>query len=99
LTYGEGRAGKHNVWTLAQPAASGASSLAEDEANLRRLLDEAVTAALPSDGRVLCELSGGLDSSTIFTLARRTTGTRVEALSYIYSHSHTADERRWIAIV
>ena len=99
LTYGEGCVRTQSAWTLAQPAATGASGLAEEEARLRQLLNEAVTAALPADGRVLCELSGGLDSSTIFNLARRAPGTSVEALSYIYSHSHTADERRWIEIV
>lgn len=99
ITCGEGRVHTQNTWTLARAADTGASGLAEEEARLRQLLNEAVAAALPADGRVLCELSGGLDSSTIFNLARRAQGTNVEALSYIYSHSHTADERRWIEIV
>ena len=99
ITCGEGRVHTQNTWTLARAADTGASGLAEEEARLRQLLNEAVAAALPADGRVLCELSGGLDSFTIFNLARRAQGTNVEALSYIYSHSHTADERRWIEIV
>ncbi|HEX4013031.1 MAG TPA: asparagine synthase-related protein [Candidatus Cybelea sp.] len=99
IVYRDGNVRGESTWTLAQPAPAGATSVAEEEARLRDLLDEAVTSALPADKRVLCELSGGLDSSTIYNFARRASGTNVETLSYVYSRSHTADERRWIDIV
>jgi asparagine synthase (glutamine-hydrolysing) len=50
----------------------------------------------PADGKVCCELSGGLDSSTVLACAVRSGGKNTAAFSFIYGQSHTADERKWI---
>ena len=67
---------------------------------LKRLLTEGVKAALPPEGIALCEVSGGLDSSTIACVASGCfPRERLHALSYVYSESQTADESRWSKVV
>ncbi len=44
----------------------------DDAERLRALLDEAVDACLPQSGEVGCELSGGLDSTSVYTTLMRT---------------------------
>jgi asparagine synthase (glutamine-hydrolysing) len=45
--------------------------VSDPAARLRALLDEAVASTLPAGGNVFCELSGGLDSSSVFVTAQR----------------------------
>jgi asparagine synthetase B (glutamine-hydrolysing) len=54
-----------------RPSIRARSSPRRPEETLRALLDEAVAAALPRTGRSACELSGGLDSTSVFATARR----------------------------
>lgn len=44
---------------------------APSASDLRGLLDEAVRAMLPAEGAVLCDLSGGLDSTAVLLTARK----------------------------
>jgi asparagine synthase (glutamine-hydrolysing) len=63
---------------------------------LQRLVTEGVKAALPSKGIALCEVSGGLDSSTVACIASRyVPPDRLHALSFVFSESRTADESLW----
>lgn len=71
----------------------------EYEERLRDLLQQGVTAALRSDGRVWCELSGGLDSSSVLCTAAKAQSSRLAAVSIIYSSSRTADESPWMKAV
>ena len=65
-------------------------ALADAAPHLRHLVDEAVQSALPPHGRVLCELSGGLDSTTVLSTAVKF-DPAVQALSITRS-SHTAGD-------
>jgi asparagine synthase (glutamine-hydrolysing) len=44
---------------------------ADDDERFRALVDDAVSGALPRAGTVVCELSGGLDSTTVLAFAAR----------------------------
>ncbi len=61
-----------------------------------QLLGEGLSAAIPPDGKVWCELSGGLDSSSIFSLAQRQGTGRLDAFSIVYNRYGQADETKWI---
>jgi len=63
-------------------------------AQLRLLTDQAVKLALPKQGRVVCELSGGLDSTTVLATALRFDPT-VEALSIVRSSNQAGDDDRY----
>jgi asparagine synthase (glutamine-hydrolysing) len=58
------------------------------------LLSEAVMSA--SSGRTWVDLSGGLDSSTITSIAALSGAMDLEAVSIVYPRSRTADEREWM---
>jgi asparagine synthetase B (glutamine-hydrolysing) len=53
------------------PPASPAPPCADAPEQLRHLLDEAVAACLPQSGPVGCELSGGLDSTSVYAMLLR----------------------------
>jgi asparagine synthase (glutamine-hydrolysing) len=72
-------------------------SVYEDQ--LRELAIEAVRTALPSQGKVWSELSGGLDSSSVVAIAAGVLGAPVETFSTVFSRSPEADETDWIAAV
>jgi len=59
----------------------------------RELLNEGIDAAF--DGTTWAELSGGLDSSTIACWATIKGRRSIEAVSVVYPHSRTADEKEW----
>ena len=61
-----------------------------------QLLGEGLSAAIPPAGKVWCELSGGLDSSSIFSLAQRQGTGRLDAFSIVYNRYGQADETKWI---
>jgi asparagine synthase (glutamine-hydrolysing) len=98
LIWGRGRASRHDVWTLAKVAPRIYRDPREYDAELREVITEAVASATPASGTVWCELSGGLDSSTVLAVASRL-GTSVEAVSFIYSQSYASDERNFIDAV
>lgn len=97
--WSSGAAARRSVWTLDRVEPLVLRDAREYEERLRDVLAEAVTSATPDAGsRVWCELSGGLDSSTVAAFANRRRAGALEAVSFIYSQSYTADERRWIEI-
>jgi asparagine synthase (glutamine-hydrolysing) len=72
------------------------SDVREYSDELQRLVCAGVKAAMPGKGIALCEVSGGLDSSTVACVASRLfPRDRLHALSLVYSDSRTADESFW----
>lgn len=61
-----------------------------------QLLAQGVSAAMPPAGTAWCELSGGLDSSSIFSLAARKDTGRLGAFSIVYNVYGEANETKWI---
>ncbi|WP_306318788.1 MULTISPECIES: asparagine synthase-related protein [unclassified Streptomyces] len=66
--------------------------LAEGALRLRDALDHSVRAHLATRTRVSCELSGGLDSTSLTFLARRTEPERLALLTVASRESHAEDE-------
>lgn len=66
---------------------------------LRERVFQAVGATLTGVGHAVCELSGGLDSSTVFSVAARCRDSRLSAISYFYPHHPQTNESRWIEAV
>jgi asparagine synthase (glutamine-hydrolysing) len=94
LTLRDGRIEVREYWDVLplRAPASGDSRLdAPPEDELRRLLDEAVSASLVSDVPISLMLSGGLDSSTIAALAARHVDPR-ELTAYSVSFGLPTDE-------
>ena len=75
------------------------NSPAEYEECFRALCTDAVRTALPRRGTVWCELSGGLDSSTVMSIAAAQLCAQVSALSYIFGKTPDADETVWMEAV
>jgi asparagine synthase (glutamine-hydrolysing) len=75
------------------------TNAAEYEERCRALVIEGVSASLPRTGKTWCELSGGLDSSTVVSVAAGALKTGVDTFSIVFSRSHRADESRWIEAV
>ena len=65
---------------------------------LRSLLDEAVHCMLPTEGRVLCELSGGLDSTCVFTTAQKVCP-QIEALTLVSGQRMAGDDEYFAKLV
>jgi len=87
---------KRSVWTLGTVAPLRYRDSREYEAQLRETVTAAVGAALIPDAHVWCELSGGLDSSTVYAETVRSGHERAEAFSLIYPESDSSDEQEWI---
>jgi len=66
---------------------------------LRARMTDAILAATAGKSRVFCQLSGGLDSSSVVALATRALSQPIEAVSVVYPKSYAADERAWMRIV
>jgi len=98
LVWQRGRTSRYDVWTLAKVVPLIYSDVREYDAHLREVITDAVASATPPAGKVWCELSGGLDSSTVLAVASRL-GISVEAVSFVYSQSYTADEQNFIDAV
>lgn len=81
------------------------SNDAEYAEHLTGLLREAVRCRIDSKRPVFCELSGGLDSSTIACLADQLYKTgevqtpSIHTVSYVFDGAPTADERPYIRLV
>jgi asparagine synthetase B (glutamine-hydrolysing) len=63
------------------------------------LLRQAVDSCVTGQAKVWCELSGGLDSSTIASLAHPRRKTNLEALTMVYPETEEADETDWVSQV
>jgi len=69
------------------------------EERFRVLLREAIDGAVQPGEKVWSELSGGLDSSSLVSVAVHCGMRQLEAVSVIYTASTTADERPWMKSV
>ncbi len=86
------------VWSLANADATLPAGDDGYEERLRDLVHDAVGGAHGDGERVWAELSGGLDSSTVVSVAA-SAGRDVEAVSFVYPRWAPADERRFIDAV
>lgn len=75
------------------------SSDEEYEAHFLDLLRDAVACRIASDVPVFCELSGGVDSSSIACVADELIGTRLVTVSYVFDKAKSSDERSYIELV
>jgi asparagine synthase (glutamine-hydrolysing) len=75
------------------------ASGAEYAERLRELVIEAIASALPASGTVWSDLSGGLDSSTIVSVALGTLGAKLEVVSAVFGRSQQSDETEWMDAV
>ncbi|MDQ6869025.1 MAG: asparagine synthase-related protein [Pseudomonadota bacterium] len=94
-----GRPKLRTTWDLARIEPVVLSNDEEYEERFRTLLHEGVTAALRTKGRIWCELSGGLDSSTVTSVAARSGTRQFEAFSIISTRYRSEDEREWMKAV
>jgi asparagine synthase (glutamine-hydrolysing) len=100
IVYRNGKVKMHRCWSITNPKSIRYSDTRDYADHFQALVTSAVKAAVPVSGTTWCELSGGLDSSTVScTLARIRPSRPVSSLSYIYSESRRADESRWIRAV
>src|SRR5262249_30374246 len=84
------------TWTMPSACATTLACDEDLEEQFRALLGEGVKAALHGEGKIWAELSGGLDSSTIVSIAAKSRAADLEAVSITYSSSESADESAWI---
>ncbi|HYR11090.1 MAG TPA: asparagine synthase-related protein, partial [Longimicrobium sp.] len=102
LVAGDGRAEVHRYWAFDPGHRVRYAADADYEAHFRELFDEAVACRMQTDGPVWCELSGGVDSTTIlFTAERlaaegRVSAPSVRTVSYVFDRATSSDERVWI---
>jgi asparagine synthase (glutamine-hydrolysing) len=87
------------TWDIARVPEVTLGSDAAYQERLRTLLREGVKAAMRSEGKVWSELSGGLDSSTVTSLAAQSGAGPLDALSITYTLSASSDEREWMQAV
>lgn len=97
LTVTDGHATEDIVWRPTPPR--GPTSPAEVDASFRQLLFAATDAALRAPSPLLCDVSGGLDSSTICAIAallarRRRSASRVVGWSTANPSSNDGDTQR-----
>lgn len=77
----------------------------EYEQHFKDLFYEAVRCRMDVQGTVCCDLSGGLDSSSIVCVgdellrSGQVSADRMETLSYVFDEAKTSDERRFIQVV
>jgi len=102
LTVENARVSTNRYWKPDPSKEISYSSSDQYAAHFRQLLREAVQARLRANGPVWCELSGGLDSSSIACMAqelvreRATPPEQLNTLSWVYDKAYYSDERRWI---
>ncbi len=90
---------ERTTWSLAGVRPLRLGSDAEYEERCRELLADGVRRAIPERGVTWCELSGGLDSSSVISVAAALCGRALPALSSVYERSASADERPWMRAV
>jgi asparagine synthase (glutamine-hydrolysing) len=96
IEFRDGMLKRHRGWALDRITPVVYPDLRDYADELQHLVIAGVRAALPPKGTVLCEVSGGLDSSTVAcTAARCCPSTRLHAMSYVYSESQSSDESLW----
>lgn len=86
----DAHASSFQPWSPPKTTLRAHSSLVEEK--LRNLLDEAAATMVPREGTVLCDLSGGLDSTTVLMSALKFRDD-IQALTLIGSRRLTGDEK------
>ncbi|HEU4559065.1 MAG TPA: asparagine synthase-related protein, partial [Longimicrobium sp.] len=77
----------------------------EYEEHFREVFDQAVACRIQTDAPVFCELSGGLDSSTILSSADRllkdgrAAAPSIHTVSYTFDQSSSSDERLYVRLM
>lgn len=99
LRWANRRIGLRTNWSLESVQPLTLARNEEYEERFRALTGQAVSAALRTDGKAWCELSGGLDSSTVTSLAATLRTDELEAISIISTKYRTDDESKWIESV
>ncbi len=87
------------TWDITRIQAITLDSDEEYEAHFRSLLRQGVQAALRCKRKAWSELSGGLDSSSVVSMAAHSNPGRLEAISIVHSASKSADESAWMKVV
>ena len=89
------------------PSSAGAQDGAPSESywqRFRELLEESVRCRIRPGERVLCDLSGGLDSTSVVCIAGalqqrgQTEAASLSAVTYVFDDATNADERRWAGL-
>jgi len=92
-------AGSEHRYYPWRPSKEAQSNIESDpEEALCALVNRAVVAALPREGNVLSELSGGLDSSTVTCVAHRVRDD-IEALTFVSGTNRSGDDPFYSEIV
>lgn len=99
------KAHSETFWTLDPKVAIRYKTDEEYEEHFGQLFREAVRCRLRVNGPVWAQLSGGLDSSAIVSVAdeilsnREVEATRLETVSYVYDEASSCDEREFVISV
>jgi asparagine synthase (glutamine-hydrolysing) len=105
VTIKRGRSQSRKYWGLNPDNKIRYRSDEEYEEHFRHLFREAVRCRLRSDAPVWCDLSGGLDSSSIVCIAQQLlesghmAGQQLETVSYIHDEAPTSTELKFINYV
>jgi asparagine synthase (glutamine-hydrolysing) len=92
----DGRLSRRQVWSLCDLPPLELADDREYEARFRELLCDGVAAALRAPGPVWSELSGGLDSSSITSIAAGQGAANFAAFSFVFQQHARTDEAKWI---
>jgi asparagine synthase (glutamine-hydrolysing) len=98
LRWSPDRVVARSVWSLAQADVELPASERGYDERLLGLLHDAVGGAVAGGERAWAELSGGLDSSTVVSIAA-SAGRNPEAISFVYPRWPAADESRFMKAV
>jgi asparagine synthase (glutamine-hydrolysing) len=99
ILWQNGEITQSRVWTLDRVQPLSYRDPRECEEQLRTMTAAAIRSALPSEGVCWCELSGGLDSSSVMAFAAASGRGDLEAFSRVFSRTSSADEHPWIGAV
>ncbi len=100
VSYSAGKLREHDCWALRNSERIRYADTRDYADHCRTLIEAAVEATIPNRGTTWCELSGGLDSSTVLCVAAKTSKpTKLGSISYVYPESGRSDESVWIQAV
>lgn len=89
----------HDVWTLDEIEPIHGICRNEAKERLVDLVEQSIRVAVEPTSRTWAQLSGGLDSSTVFSMAQRALATHVPAMSIVSKKWGSSDESAWMRIV
>jgi hypothetical protein len=98
LALSSGREEAFTPWRPPETAADRQIDAGEAVEMLDGLLSAALTASMPASGRTSCQLSGGMDSSTV-ALYAKANGSDVEALTFVSGSGRAGDDEGYAQAV